>query len=225
MSEHASPLATISGIDAGGQNRHVAGLAAALVAVGHEVTVYTRRDSMVRAGRISAPGGYEVVHVPVGPPEGVPKDELMPYMVPFGSWLSSRFAESKRRPDVVHAHFWMSGIAALRGAMPRQIPVVLTYHAHGNVKRRFQRQDDTSPAGRMSIERQLALVVQRVVAQCSDEVAELMALGVPATQIRLIPSGIDLNQFQPRGPTVNKTGPRLLAVGRPVPRKGFEEVI
>ena len=44
VSEHASPLAALGGVDAGGQNVHVAALAAALAARGHEVVVYTRRD-------------------------------------------------------------------------------------------------------------------------------------------------------------------------------------
>ncbi|GAA3407635.1 hypothetical protein GCM10018952_01840 [Streptosporangium vulgare] len=43
VSEHASPLATVGGADAGGQNVHVAALSLALAERGHEVTVYTRR--------------------------------------------------------------------------------------------------------------------------------------------------------------------------------------
>ena len=35
VSEHASPLATLGGVDAGGQNVHVAALAAALAGRGH----------------------------------------------------------------------------------------------------------------------------------------------------------------------------------------------
>ena len=45
ISEHASPLAVLGEEDAGGQNTHVAELAAALVGEGHDVRVYTRRDS------------------------------------------------------------------------------------------------------------------------------------------------------------------------------------
>ena len=44
VSEHASPLADPGGPDAGGQNVHVGELATALVAQGHDVTVWTRRD-------------------------------------------------------------------------------------------------------------------------------------------------------------------------------------
>jgi len=45
VSEHASPLAAIGGVDAGGQNVHVAALAAGLAQRGHEVSVHSRRVS------------------------------------------------------------------------------------------------------------------------------------------------------------------------------------
>ena len=47
ISEHASPLAVLGGVDAGGQNTHVAELSAALAAAGHDVRVYTRRDARI----------------------------------------------------------------------------------------------------------------------------------------------------------------------------------
>lgn len=74
VSEHASPLAVIGGVDAGGQNVHVAALSGALVEAGHEVTVYTRRDGTEQPERVHMEPGVEVVHVPAGPPQEVPKD-------------------------------------------------------------------------------------------------------------------------------------------------------
>ena len=49
-----------------------------------------------------------------------------------------------RQPDVVHAHFWMSGWAALqaRRALPDPPPVVHTFHALGAVKKRHQGGDE-----------------------------------------------------------------------------------
>src|SRR5215211_8813879 len=63
VSEHASPLAAIGGVDAGGQNVHVAELAAGSVRLGHSVSVYTRLDDADLAERVTTPAGYEVVHV------------------------------------------------------------------------------------------------------------------------------------------------------------------
>ena len=61
VSEHASPLAAIGGVDAGGQNVHVAALAAGLARRGHEVTVHTRRDDAALPERVVVQDGYDVV--------------------------------------------------------------------------------------------------------------------------------------------------------------------
>ena len=112
VSEHASPLAVLGGVDAGGQNVHVADLAAALGRLGVEVVVHTRRDDPSLPRRVPFAPGVVVDHVDAGPAEPIPKDELLPHMAAFAADLAARWAAS--RPDVVHAHFWMSGLAALR---------------------------------------------------------------------------------------------------------------
>jgi D-inositol-3-phosphate glycosyltransferase len=225
ISDHASPLAALAGVAAGGQNTHVAELATALVRGGHEVTVYTRRDKRGQPQRAPVDAGFEVVHVPAGPPSHIPKDDLLPYMGEFGAWLTRRWS-GPERPDVVHAHFWTSGLAALTAARRRKLPVVLTYHALGSVKRRHQGDQDTSPPLRIGYERMLGRRVDRVVAQCRDEVEELAHLGVPRNRITVIPSGVDSARFTPDGPAAVGTGrPRVITVGRLVPRKGFQDVI
>ncbi|MFL6112950.1 MAG: glycosyltransferase, partial [Catenulispora sp.] len=80
ISEHASPLAALGGEDAGGQNTHVAELAAALADLGHDVRVYTRRDDPGLPECVPVRAGVAVVHVPAGPAEVVPKDALLPFM-------------------------------------------------------------------------------------------------------------------------------------------------
>src|SRR6266540_2278655 len=112
VSEHASPLAMLGGVDAGGQNIHVAELAGALARRGHAVRVYTRRDDPDIAPVVPFGPGVDVEHVPAGPPTPLPKDELLPYMGEFGRYLAARW-EADFTPAVVHAHFWMSGLAAL----------------------------------------------------------------------------------------------------------------
>jgi glycosyltransferase involved in cell wall biosynthesis len=224
VSEHASPLAVLGGPDAGGQNVYVAQVAAQLVRRGHEVTVYTRRDSTRLPDRVTTPDGVKVVHVPAGPPAPIPKDELLPYMPDFGSWLARCWAT--RPPDVVHAHFWMSGMAALAGARALGIPVVQTYHALGTVKRRHQGADDTSPRERIAIETAVGRECAGIIATCRDEVAELQAMGLPRDRISIVPCGVDPVMFRPVGEQ-RPPGPRrrLLAVGRLVPRKGFDRAI
>src|SRR4051794_16935960 len=222
VSEHANPLAAVGSVDAGGQNVHVAALAGGLARSGHDVVVYSRRDDTSTPDRVLASDGYVVEHVPAGPPSDVPKDELLQHMPAFSRYLSRRWIADP--PDVVHAHFWMSGVASVEAARGTGIPVIQTFHALGTVKRRQQGDQDTSPAARIGLERRLCRDVSRVIATCSDEVRELTAMGLPVGRATVIPCGVDVDAFRPV-PVERSLRPRLLVVGRIVRRKGVGNVI
>jgi D-inositol-3-phosphate glycosyltransferase len=225
VSEHASPLAVLGGADAGGQNVHVAALSAALARRGAEVVVHTRREDPALPARVAVAPGVTVEHVDAGPPVPIPKDELLPHM----DELAARLRRSWRAdpPDVVHAHFWMSGLAALTAGRPLGLPVVQTFHALGVVKRRHQGTKDTSPPGRLRNERFLAREADRIVATCSDEVFELVRMGADLRRITVVPCGVDLGLFRPDGPAEPRDPgrSRLLVVSRLVERKGIGSVI
>ncbi|HET9778523.1 MAG TPA: glycosyltransferase [Propionibacteriaceae bacterium] len=230
VSEHASPLAGIGGVDAGGQNVHVAELAAGLVRLGHSVSVYTRLDDADLAEQVTTPAGYEVVHVPAGPAARVPKDDLWPHMAAFGDHLAEML--KFQQPDIVHAHFWMSAWAAARAVRRLNLPLVVTFHVLGSVKRRYQGPADTSPLNRIRVEVAVAGAADRIVATATEEVRELALLGVPSSKVSVVPCGIDLEHFTPASttnasPSVPKRSCRyrLLSVGRLVPRKGYEIMI
>jgi glycosyltransferase involved in cell wall biosynthesis/phosphoheptose isomerase len=131
------------------------------------------------------------------------------------------------RPDVVHAHFWMSGHAALLAAREHSVPVVQTFHALGVVKRRYQGVDDTSPEERFAIERDIVRRADEIVATCTDEVFELLRLGAARAKLTVVPCGVDLDLFTPEGPKRRRRAGtrRLLCVGRLVQRKGIGNVI
>ncbi|MCV2491097.1 glycosyltransferase [Geodermatophilus sp. YIM 151500] len=226
VSEHASPLAALGGVDAGGQNVHVAALAAGLARRGHRVTVHTRRDDPGLPDRVVTDDGYEVAHVAAGPARAVPKDELLPHMGAFARELRREWAAAA--PDVVHAHFWMSGLAAVAAAdaLPVPVPVLQTFHALGSVKRRHQGAADTSPPRRIDLERDLCRDVSHVVATCTDEVFELRRLGLCSERVSIVPCGVDTAVFTPRGPVAPRSArPRLLVLGRLVERKGQDDAV
>jgi glycosyltransferase involved in cell wall biosynthesis len=224
VSEHASPLAAVGGVDAGGQNVHVAELARALARRGHRVTVYSRHDAPGARRRVRMCPGVDVVQVPVGPPTEVPKDQLLRYMPDFGRFLAACWAVDP--PDVVHAHFWMSGLAALLATRDTGIPVLQTFHALGTVKRRYQGSADTSPPERVRLESAIGRSVALVIATAREEVEELVHMGVPRLAVRVIPCGVDIEHFTRHGVTARRNGRhRLVTVGRLVPRKGFDLAI
>ncbi|MCU1460860.1 MAG: glycosyl transferase, group 1 [Acidimicrobiales bacterium] len=225
VSEHASPLAALGGVDAGGQNVHVAALSEHLARTGARVVVHTRREDDALPRRVPMARGVVVEHVDAGPPSTLPKDQLLPFMGEFADQLLATWRRDP--PDVVHAHFWMSGLAALRAARPLRIPVVQTFHALGVVKRRHQGDRDTSPRLRMPLEAMIARKADLIVATCSDEVFELLRLGADAARISVVPCGVDLDLFRPDGPAAPRAAGRhrLLYVGRLVERKGIGNII
>lgn len=224
VSEHASPLAALGGVDAGGQNVHVGALASALARDGHEVSVFTRRDDPRIDTEVVTGDGYRVIHVPAGPRTPIPKDAILPHLGDFADFLYESWSSDS--PDVVHAHFWMSGLATELAARRLHLPVVLTFHALGTVKRRYQGRADTSPRSRIKFERLIAVSADHIVATCSDEVRELARMGVPDARTSVVPCGVDLSMFDRHGPIAPKgRRRRLLSIGRMVPRKGFDTAI
>src|SRR3954469_7629075 len=132
ISEHASPIAELGGVDSGGQNVYVAQIAKHLAKVGFAVDVFTRRDSAEGGTLVETPFGYRVYRVPAGPPRYVPKEDLLQYMPSFADWMA-RHIRRGNRYAVVHANFWMSGVVGCRLKQTFGIPLVTTFHALGRV--------------------------------------------------------------------------------------------
>jgi D-inositol-3-phosphate glycosyltransferase len=225
VSDHADPTAALGGADAGGQNVHVAALALGLARLGHLVTVYTRRTCPGQAPAVRLGPGVTVRRLTAGPEAPLPKDELLPHMAELGERLRREWRRCP--PDVVHAHYWMSGLAALQGGAGTGVPVAQTFHALGTVKARYQGAKDTSPADRIDAERRIGLQCDQVIATCADEVAELQAMGIPRNLVSIVPCGVDTAVFTPTGPCsrARPGRPRLLMLGRLVERKGIEDAI
>jgi D-inositol-3-phosphate glycosyltransferase len=233
ISEHASPLATPGGVDSGGQNVYVAQLGRHLAAAGMKVDVFTRRDSVTQAAVIECGTNLRVVHVPAGPPSYIRKEDLLPHMDEFSDFFLG-WCEAQPEPDdIVHANFWMSGIVALRAKEALGLPFVMTFHALGRVRRMHQGAADGFPDCRMEIEEQLIREADRTIAECPQDMYDLVHLyqANPA-RISMAPCGFDPAEFRPLGKRHARAALGLpiserivLQLGRLVPRKGIDNVI
>ncbi|AGZ44524.1 glycosyltransferase [Actinoplanes friuliensis] len=219
ISEHASPLP--AGDAAGAQQRHVAELSTALAGLGHDVRVYTRRDDPKLPAIVKMGEGVCVVHVPAGPAMALPPAQLLSHMGDFAQWLRTEWRDSDWLPEVAHAHFWTSGLAAVTAARQVGIPVVQSFHELG-----VAGPAESGPS-RAGYERALGRAVDRVVAQSQDEVRGLVRIGVPRARLTVVPAGVDSVRFTPDGPSAERDPERtrILSVGRLVERKGFGDVI
>ncbi|RJL24144.1 glycosyltransferase [Bailinhaonella thermotolerans] len=228
VSVQASPLA---GAATSGQSVAVAGLARTLARMEtgpqnphkNKVVVYTRRDDPDLADKVRLARGVTVEHVPAGPPKEISVESQLDYIAEFGEWLRARWA--KDRPDVVHAHYWLSGLAALAAARDLDIPIVMTFHALGRVKRRHRGKADQGP--RVELETAVARSVDGVIASSSDETFELLRMGVRRKAMSVVPFGVDTAAFTPEGKILGRPPkrPRLLYLGRLAEGKGVDKIV
>ncbi len=231
ISEHASPLAGLGGADSGGQNVYVAQVARHLSRRGHRVDVLTRRDSADLPPILTWLDGVRVVHVPAGPPERRPKEQLLPLMEEF-SRHALRYARHNRY-DVVHAHFFMSALVGMELKKALGLPLIVTFHALGRVRRLHQGGADSFPEERLKIEDRIVAEADCLIAECPQDREDLLQLyGAERERIRIIPCGFDRREFGPadkaRARAVLGLPPDeflVLQLGRMVPRKGVDNVI
>lgn len=233
ISEHASPLATLGGVDSGGQNIYVGELARQLAEMGYRVDVFTRRDNAALPDVVQWVPGVRVIHVEAGPACVLPKEELFPYMDAFADYMQAFIVKQGIRYQLMHANFWMSGYVAMTLKERLHIPFVITFHALGKVRLLHQREHDQFPASRCAIEEQTMRAARWIIAECPQDKHDLMALyHADAEKIAMIPCGFNRHEFQPIDQTYARmllglcpTKKTVLQLGRMVPRKGIDNVI
>jgi D-inositol-3-phosphate glycosyltransferase len=209
VAHHGSPLTQATGQESVPQAASIAAHAQALANLGHRVTIYARRDARGLPGSAILAPRVTVEHVAAGPLAPLAADELAEHVAPFGDYLAQRW--HRNQPDVVHAYFWTSGLAALAAIRGLDVPLVQTFGTLGAAHRR----SSPSPAQerRIRMEACIARSAHAVLAGTSAEAAELVRMGVPRASVAVVPCGVDTDEFTPEGRVAKRNGrPRLLAV-------------
>jgi len=116
--------------DGAERGQRVTSLAEALARLGHKVTVYAPKDAPRLPAKATLAPGLTVEHLPAGPAGPRPLGDEADLDIPvFSDHLARRWRQDP--PDVAHAHFWTTGLAALAGARGLNLPVVQTFHSLG----------------------------------------------------------------------------------------------
>ncbi len=233
LSEHASPAALRGGEDAGGQNVYVDQISRHVAGLGYAVDVFTRRDCPAQPTVVEWAPGVRIVNLTAGPAALIPKDAMWPYMPAFRDAFLEFAAREETRYDLVHGNFWMSGWVAAELRRRLAIPAVQIFHALGKTKQRHQGTADTSPADRIAVELDVVRTVDRVIAHCPTERAELVEdYDAQPDRIELIPAGVDLEVFWPvpQAEARRRIGLAVdervvVYVGRLLPRKDVRNVV
>jgi glycosyltransferase involved in cell wall biosynthesis len=227
VAEQASQVTSSRGAaaaDPGSQAFGLSTLARTLGGLGHQVTIYARKDAPALPARSTVAPGVTIEHLPAGPATKLAADKALPHMAAFSGQLAQRWREAA--PDVVHSHFWTGGLAALAATRDVPVPVVQTFHSLGTTEQRHYGASAGGPEARLRLEGLIARSVSAVLASSSGEMSELARLGVPRSAIRVVPYGVDTAEFVPSGPVARRNGrPRLLAVAPLTERSGLDVII
>ena len=236
LSYHTCPLATLGGKDTGGMNVYVRDLTRALGARGIHVDVFTRsQDEHVPHVLHDLGYGNRVVHVPAGPEFPIPKRELADYIPKFVDGIRQFADEKNIRYDIIHSHYWMSGIAAASlSDLWAGAPILHMFHTLGEMKNRIARSDEEREGTyRIEGEKRVLKRADRLTVATEAEKAQLQWLYKGDLQkMEVIPPGVDVSRFYP----IPKDEARhfiglssehrmVLFVGRIEPLKGVDTLI
>ncbi len=236
LSYHTCPLAILGGKDTGGMNVYVRDLTTELGRLGIHVDVFTRsQDEHVPHVLHDLGYGNRVVHVAAGPEHPAAKQEIAQYIPQFVAGVKKFAHEKSIRYDIIHSHYWMSGLAAeqLSDAWGGT-PIVHMFHTLGEMKNRVARsEDERAGEDRLNGERQALRRADRIVVATLAELTQLRFLyRADDRKMVTIPPGVDTSHFYPIPSDEAKQyiglkpeDRMVLFVGRIEPLKGIDTLI
>ena len=236
ISYHTCPLATLGGKDTGGMNVYVRELTRQLGKMGIHVDVFTRsQDDHVPHVLHELGYGNRVVHVPAGPEHPLSKEEMAQYIPHFVEGIRAFTAEKGIKYDIIHSHYWMSGLAAASLSDHwGGTPIIHMFHTLGEMKNRIARSDEEREGEyRINGEKQVLGRADRIVVATLAELTQLRFLyKAQQNKLVVIPPGVDVCHFYPI-PSDEAKGyiglkpdfQMILFVGRIEPLKGVDTLI
>lgn len=212
----------LSGGEITAHPRRIADLSAALARQGHEVTMYTIRETSPLVGEWDAAGDFAVVPGPAAAHEENSDPQMLQDLGPFTHFLEDQWARDT--PDIAHAHYWSAGLATQLAARAQQIPTVQTFHSLGRAHHGADGVEGTPT--RRRLERLVARGSSWVIASHTEEMLELGQMGGRRTRMSVVPCGIDIDKFTPEGAAAQRGDRhRIVAVGSVEPGRGYATLI
>jgi D-inositol-3-phosphate glycosyltransferase len=235
LSYHTCPLATLGGKDTGGMNVYVREITRQLGVMGIHVDVFTRSQNEHVPHVLHDLGyGNRIVHIPAGPEYPLPKKELVAYLPQFAEGIRDFAINKGLEYDLIHSHYWMSGIAAIELKKYWNIPYIQMFHTLGLMKNRVaQSQEEMEGEFRIEGEREVLSTADRIIAATPAEYAQLLWLyQANESKIVVLSPGVDIGRFYPIPADEAKEyigvppcGRMLLFVGRIEHLKGLDVLI
>ncbi|MCU1550629.1 MAG: hypothetical protein JWR36_1189 [Glaciihabitans sp.] len=197
VSMHTSPAEAPGQADAGGMNVSIVGLAEQLARRGVEVDLITRAADEPSERLLS--DGITLRSLAAGPAGPVAKRDLAAIADEFGEAVATLAGRAAPRYDLLHSHYWLSGLATLPVALELGLPFVQSFHTLGAMKNKtLAPGDEPEPEGRLRGEGFLVTQADAIVASSAAEVSSLIDdLRAPPDRLWVIPPGVDTTLFAP----------------------------
>lgn len=233
LSIHTSPLAMPGQTkDAGGMNVYMRKLADELGKRGITVDIYTRWTDEYTPRVVQCSPNVRVIHIQAGPLTPIHKNDLYRYVPVFAQHIEDFRREHALSYDILHSHYWLSGVAAMELAQRWDVPHVIMFHTLGRLKQ-LANPDEMEPRLRLEMEQRLIQRADGIIATTYDERTQIIrSCGATANSVHVVPCGVDLSLFTSVTPAIpgqqqarKKLGlkpnqPVLLFAGRLDPFKG-----
>ena len=198
ISMHTSPVTQAGTGDAGGLNVAVLEIAAELAIRDVEVDLLTRAVGEPSSRRLLP--GVTLHELAAGPAGPLPKERLPQVTDEFGEAVARLARARDGGWNLMHAHYWLSGIAVLPVSLELRLPLVQSFHTIGAMKNALAAADAApEPEQRLRSETFIASQADAIIAASSAEATALIDLaGAPADRTWIVPPGVDLGLFSPR---------------------------
>jgi D-inositol-3-phosphate glycosyltransferase len=208
-------------------NVYVRELVAGLAHAGIDCTTYTRAWRSDLPPVVEVEPNHRIVHVPAGDPD-MPKDDLVSIVPEFTDKVAQHVL-ANGGTDVVHANYWLSGLAGHSLKHELNVPLVTTFHTFARVKAQG---GDPESQLREQAETSIIGCADAICVSCSEEERQFIDLyGTPPGTLEIVAPGVEHAFFAPG----DKRGARhalqlgdepvLLFVGRIQPLKGLDVAI
>jgi len=233
LSVHTCPLAALGGKETGGMNVYVRELSRELGRMGVEIDVFTRSQNPAIPRVVDLGEGARVVHVAAGAEAPMERERVFNHLDEFADGVDAWRIAHAVDYDLVHAHYWLSGVVGQRLGKRWDVPVMQMFHTLGRLKNTAARSvADLEPPLRIAAETRLTAQVDRIVAANPVERRHLVQhYGADPARVAVIPCGVDTRLFAPGDAAAARVAlglpraPLLLYVGRLAPIKGLETLV